>query len=247
MPDPFTKPSKTKKIFKVLKVIFLSKFPMNLLFLILIISLSIYGLKYLKPTDSPTGNVILEQKCPECVCEEKECSQTLQEECEQDCSLCPIKTKIEKEEILRYKCPSGDVVDDLDDCTSSLPKVADKYSGTIEGITLSIDNIRIEEDEEDSGFVTRVDYTIINKADLPVVPKLEVKVYKDWSSKVKKEPSNKVIDPEIVVNSNDYAQRKDNVRIYFKGEEQTMRLLLVDTLPDPDVDLLAVTREFSLD
>ena len=75
----------------------------------------------------------------------------------------------------------------------------------------------------------------------------EVKVYDEWTIKVKKSPPNKVIEPEIVVNPNDYVERQDRVRIYFKGEEQTLRLLLVDALTDPDREVLAVTRDFDLD
>lgn len=238
MPDPFTKPSKTKKFLKILKTIFITKFPINFLFLIIIIALSIVGFQYIKPGETPTGNVILEQQCPECICEE---------ECEQDCDLCPIKTKVETKNIIYYKCPGGALVKDLDECINYMPNVSEDYSGTVEGVTLAIDNIELEKDEEDSGFVTRVDYTIINRGEFPIVPKMQVKVYEEWTLKVKKAPPNKVIDPEIVVNTNDYVKRQDRIRIYFKGEEQTLRLLLVDALPDPDTEVLAVTRDFDLD
>lgn len=242
MPNPFAQPSKTKRFLKVLKVIFLSKLPMNLFFLLLIIGLSIAGFNYITPGDTPTGNVILEQECPECIYE-----QAQETECEQDCSLCPIKTKIETKNIIYYSCPWGELVSDLDDCSASFPEVPEEYSGTVEGITLIIDNIEYEQDEEDSGFVTRVDYTIINKGDLAIVPKIEVKVYENWNLKTKKSVANKVIHPEIVVVPNDYVKRKDRVRIYFRGEEQTLRLLLVDSLPAIERDIVAVTRDFDLD
>jgi len=239
MPNPFEKPSKTKRILTVLKKVFLTKFPMNLLFLIIIITLSIVGFNYITPDKIPTGNVILEQECPECICEETECVQ--------DCDLCPVKTKVEKENIIYYRCPGGALVKDIDECESHLPNVSEEYSGTVEAVTLAIDDIEIEKDEEDSGFVTRVDYTIINRGEFPIVPQIQVKVYDEWTLKVKKAPANKIINPEIVVNTNDYVKRQDRVRIYFKGEEQILRLLLVDTLPDPDTEVLAVTRDFDLD
>lgn len=239
MPDLFTKPSKTKKFLKVLKAIFLTKFPVNFLFLLLIIILAIAGFQYLTPEETPTGKVTLEQECPECACEEQECKQ--------DCDLCPIKTKVETKNIIYYSCPSGALVKDLDECVENLPDVSEDYSGTVERITLSIDDIELEKDDEDSGFVTHVAYTIINRGDFPIVPQIQVKVYEDWNLKVKKNPPNKVINPEIVVNPNDYVQRKDRIRIYFRGEEQTLRLLLIDTLPDPDIEVLAVTRDFDID
>ncbi len=242
MVNPFAEPSKKEKILKVLKAVFLKRFPMNFLFLVIIIGLSIYGFQYFKPGETPTGEVVAdvsEPECPECVCEDTEC--------EQDCGLCPIKTKIEKEEVIRYQCSDGGVVDELEECEKDFPDIDEEYSGTVSGVTLSIDNIEYDKDEDDSGFVTRVDYTIINKGDFPIVPKVQVKVYEEWNLKVKKAPANKVIDPEIVVNANDYVKRKDRVRIYFKGEEQTLRLLLVDALTDPDIEVLAVTRDFELD
>jgi len=72
-------------------------------------------------------------------------------------------------------------------------------------------------------------------------------VYEEWNLKVKKNPANKVIDPEIVINQNEFIQRKDTIRIYFRGNKQTLRLLLVDALPDPDTEILAVTKDFELD
>ena len=247
MVDPFQpepEEPKMSRFLSALKVLFFEKIPMNIFFLLIIISASIVTFQYISPMDSPTGDVILEKECPV-----EECPECLYEEteCEQDCSLCPIKTKVEKQEIIYYKCPSGDLVEDLDDCEDNFPEVDTESSGTVEGITLSIDNIEYEEDEDDSGFVTRVDYTIINQADVPVVPRLEIKVYEEWNLKVKKNPANKKLDPEIVVSPGEYAQRKDAARIYFDGKEQTLRLLLVDTLPDPDTEVVAVTKDFEID
>jgi len=241
MVDPF-KHARSKKFLKALKAIFLNKIPMNLLFLIIIIFVAVVGFQLIKPSniaETPAGAVVLEAGCPECVCEQKES--------EPDCSLCPIKTKVETKNVIYHSCPGGALVSDLKECINFLPNVSNEYSGTVEGVTFSIDNVEYERDEGDSGFVTRVDYTIINKGEFPIVPKLEVKVYTDWSIKVKAAPPNKVIDPEIVVNPNDYLTRQDKVNIYFKGEEQTLRLLLIDTLPDPDKEVLAVTKDFSLD
>ncbi len=242
MPNPFAeskKPSKTKRFFNVLKVIFFSRIPMNLLLLAVLIILSIVGFESIKPDQTPTGQVVLQQECPECVCENQEC--------EPDCELCPVKTKVETEEVIKYKCPRGDLVEDLNECKGSFPNVSVEYSGTVEGITFAIDSIEYEKDEDDSGFVTKVGYTIINNGDLPIVPKLEVKVYEEWTLKVSKTVANKVINPEIVVMPNDYVQREDRVRIYFQGQEQTLRLLLVDSLPTIEREVLAVTRDFDLD
>jgi len=242
MPNPFQKSSKTRRFFEVMKVVFLTRIPMNVLLLLVIIGTTIIGFNYLQPGGTPTGKVILEQECPECICEESE-----ETECESDCSLCPIKTKVETIELVKYQCPSGDIVEDLEECEESFPEVPEESSATVEGITFFIDDVEFEKDDEDSGFVTAVKYTIINKGGLPIVPKIEVKVYEDWTLNVKKSVANKVVNPEIVVNHNEYVTRKDRVRIYFNGEEQTVRLLLVNSLPTIEQDIVAVTEEISLD
>ena len=248
MPDPFEEPKKenkfltsSKKVLKVTKVALLTRFHINILSIIIIIILSIAGFNYIWPNEAatPTGSVVLEQECQECICEEKEC--------ETDCDSCPIKTKVETKNVVYYKCPDESLVTDLVDCESNFPEIPSENAGTVEGVTLIIDNIEYEEDEEDSGFVTRVDYTIINKGDFPLVPKIEVKVYEEWTLKAKKAVANKVVNPEIVVNPNDYVKRQDRVRIFFKGKEQTVRLLLVDSLSTIEREVVAVTGDISLD
>ena len=235
MPDSFSKP---KRFFRVLKAIFISSFPMNLLFLIVIIAASIFAFSFLTPEDTPTANVIVEQECPECICEEQEC--------EQDCDLCPVKTKVETQEIIKYSCPDKSIVESLEDCQKNFPEVPEENSATVEGISFFINNIEYEKDEENSGFVTRVDYTIINQGDLPIVPKIEVKVYEEWNLKTKSSVANKIINPEIVVNPNEYARRQDRVRIYFDSNKQTVRLLLVDSLPTIEREIVAVTKDIEL-
>lgn len=248
MPDPF-KPKEqnkflavTKKAFKVAKAVLITRIPMNILLLLIIISLSIVGFEYMQPdktADTPTGNLVLEQQCPECICEEKQA--------EQNCELCPVKTKVETKNVFYYTCPAGEIVKDLEECKNYFPNVSGESSGTVEGITLAIDNIEFEKDEEDTGFVTRVDYAIINRGEFPIVPKIEVKVYDEWTLKTKKAVANKVINPEIVVNPNDYVKRQDRVRIFFNGREQTVRLLLVDSLPTIEREIVAVTKDIDID
>jgi hypothetical protein len=246
MPDPFQEPKKEQKFSKVMKAVFLTRFSTNLLYIILVMAVTVAAYELLRPNnDLLSGNAVAPLDCPVCqnftetVCEEQAC--------ETDCDLCPIKTKVEEKEIIRYSCPDGTLVDNLDDCEQTFPAVDEESSGTVEGITLAIDNIELERDTDTSGFVTRVDYTIINRGEFPIVPKIEVKVYEEWTLKVKQSVANKEIFPEVVVNPNEYVQRKDRVRIYFNGEEQTLRLLLVDQLPMIDRDILAVTKDFTLD
>lgn len=244
MPDSFGKPSVSgiRRFFNVLKAVFLTQIYMNILILVVIVAISIAGFKFIgsnEKNETPTGMAVLEDAQPlESACEEKEC--------EQDCSLCPVETNVETQNVIYYKCPAGALVKDLDECLDSLPEDSGEYTGTVEGVTLSIDNIEYEKEKDDTGYVTRVDYTITNRGEKPIVPKIEIKVYAEWGSKILGKEPSKVIDPEIVVNPNDYVSRKETMRIYFEGKKQTLRLRLINTLANPDKDVLILTRDFEL-
>ncbi|MBU1004248.1 MAG: hypothetical protein KJ561_00300 [Nanoarchaeota archaeon] len=227
--------SRMKKILGVLKVIFLERIPMNILLLLIIISLAIVGFSYMKPAEAPTGNVILEPQCPECICEEKAC--------ENDCSLCPIKTKIETKNVIYHECPSGALVQDIAECEQYFPDVSELYSGKVSGITLSIEDIDVEKENADSGCVTQIKYVIINRGDSPIVPRINAMVYKEWN---KDKPMEKDINPEIVVDKESFVTRTDKVRVCFQGTELTLRLTLTDVLKYPNQKVVAL-RDFELD
>ena len=235
MDEQGPEPSKTKKIFNVLKIIFLERIPMNILLLIVIVSLAVVGFNYMKPAESPTGNVVLEPQCPERACEEKVC--------ENNCELCPVKTKVETKNVIYRECSGGALVQDIAECEKYLPNVSEQYSGKVGGITLSIDNIELEKQSDGSGCITQIKYIIINKGDSPIVPRINALVYKEWN---KEKPMEKDINPEIVVDKNEFITRMDNTRICFQGTEQTLRLTLTDVLKYPNQKVVAL-REFKLE
>lgn len=235
MDDNVSGPSKMKTIFRVLKVVFLERIPMNILLLLVIVSLSVVGFNYMKSNGTPTGNVVLEPQCPEANdCEEKAC--------ENDCSLCAVKTKVETKNVIYRECPGGALVEDIAECEKYLPNISEQYSGKIGGITLSIDNIELENSGNDSGCITQIKYTIINKGNSPIVPRINALVYKEWN---KEKPMEKDINPEIVVNKNEFITRMDNVRVCFQGKTQTLKLTLTDVLKYPNQKVAAL-REFVL-
>ncbi|HZX44502.1 MAG TPA: hypothetical protein VFF28_02350 [Candidatus Nanoarchaeia archaeon] len=228
--------SVARKIFRVSKVILTASIPMNFLLLAVIIFISVASFEYFEPEELPVGDVVLEPvDCEPVYLESKP-----------DCNLCPIKTKIEQTTKTVYRCPHGETVEDLDDCKFFLPNVSALPSGVVDGITLAIGSIQFEDDGAQGGFVTAVEYTIINQGKAPIVPKLEVKTYDEWTLKAKKSEPNKVIIPEIVINPGDFVKRTDKVRIYFEGDKQTVRLLLVDSLPAIEKDIIAVAKDIKL-
>lgn len=223
------------KILKVLKIIFFERIPMNILLLLVIVSLSIVGFSYIKSDGTPTGNVVLEPQCPEGDGEEKVC--------ENDCGLCPVKTKVETKNVIYRECPGGALVEDIAECDKYLPNVSEQYSGMVAGITLSIDNIELENTGNDSGCITQIKYVIINKRDSPIVPRINALVYAEWG---KEKPMEKDINPEIVVDKNEFVTRIDNTRVCFNGKEQTLRLALTDVLKYPNQKVIAL-RDFKLE
>ncbi|MDA1196801.1 MAG: hypothetical protein O2779_02460 [Nanoarchaeota archaeon] len=236
--------SKKARAWKVTKAVFLTKFNSNLLSFLIVAIISITGFHMLFSDSDITGNVIIEQNmsCPEIIC-----PACVQRECTTDCSTCPTKTKLEAVETIKVRCTDGSLVDEGTGCELNFPQVDDQTSGTVSEITLSIGEIEFEENGNDDGFVNSIEYTIINKADYPIVPRIEVKVYKEWTSQVRNGDPNKNIILETVVPANSYITRTDSARIYFKGKQQKVRLLLLDTLPKKDEEIVAVVKNIDLD
>ncbi|MBI2137985.1 hypothetical protein HYU13_00195 [Candidatus Woesearchaeota archaeon] len=232
MPGPFEKTSLPKRLGNFTKVLFLSKFPMNLLALAVIISLSIFSYHSLVPAPQVTGNVIADiVPCPG------------SEQCLTSCDQCPVKKELERIEVTKYQCADGTLQEDLEDCKVEYPKVQEKFSGAVGDITFSIDDVSYILEEDGLGTLLRVDYTIINKGSSPLVPRLEMKVYEEWSTKAMKALPNKVVDLETVIGPESFLQRSENVRITFKGAQPKVRILLVNALADPDEEIIAVSRD----
>jgi len=240
MPD-FNKPSKTRKFLLVLKTILFTKFPINLFMLLLVVGVSIALFAYVNPGSMLTGVAIAE--CPECICKDKECPACICPEL--DCGKCPAKIETKTEEVVKYQCPSGSIVNSLEECSSALPEISSEYSGTVNGVSIAIDDVKIDmEDDGSGGFVKQVEYTVLNKGEFPIVPKIEVRAYKEWTSQEAKNPPQKWLNPEEVIPVNGYIQRKDDMNIWFNGDKVIVRLKLINTIPDPDEEIVAVAREF---
>src|SRR3990170_6750166 len=143
---PKEKPSGSGTAVRVIRNIFFKRFPTNLLTIIILVGLAVLVVKLSSPDELPVGGAIVDivPDCPECVCSEQEC--------EQDCSLCPIKTKVETEEVIRYQCEGGEFVDNQDSCKKEFPDVDEESSGTVEGVTLAIDDVEYERDGEEGGY-----------------------------------------------------------------------------------------------
>ena len=182
------------------------------------------------------------KKCPVCeVCE-------VCEECvtcpELDCSECP--KEIQKITEIRYACSNGLIVDNLDKCDPlNYIKITSPYKETNNGVTLSIDKVEYESVGSYSK-ITEIDYTIINIGDHEIKPIVLVNLYSLSQERSEQGLVHEVFDEEEYISSNSWVIKKQPTNIGFKENDIVIRLVLKDTLPDPDKELVRVSRDLEI-
>jgi hypothetical protein len=211
--------NKIKKFFRFLKKwygLFL------FLFLIILIFLAGYFVK----------------KCPICetcqVCEECITCPDL------DCSECP--KEIDKITAIRYACSNGLIVDDLDKCNPlNHIKIESKYKETDNGVIFSIDKIEYETVGSYSK-ITEIGYTIVNIGDHEIKPIILVNIYSPLQERSEQGLVHEIFDDDEYINSDSWVIKKQSTNIGFKDDGTVLRLVLKDKLPDPDKELVRVSR-----
>lgn len=232
-----------RHLFVGFKHVLLKKFPFNVLLLLLIIAAASFATIYIKP--AVTASVVYQnitQECPVCeecvecpVCEEYiECT-------EFDCSTCPTANKF------YYVCPSGMIVEESSECKAVMPTITSDFVSTVDGITISIDDVDYTFYSDDTGYISRINYTILNQGSEKIKPKIQIKVYEKWTSDVSSASPQKTILFKDYLDEDDWVIRSDTMKIDFDGSEQTVRLLLQDDSVAPAEDIVAVTREMEFD
>lgn len=238
MPNIF-KDSKIKKILKLSKRVLFTRFQSNLcMFLVVIIITLILTKIFAKPKIS--GEVVIEEvkecpKCPEVSCPQIECPPI---EC-----FCP--EKIINKISYRYVCPNGLIVNKSDNCFIIPFNITSKYSATVNGISLSLDDVRYIK-ENDSIRIVGVNYTIINKGEEPILPIIEIRVYKRWTYKVMGNLPQKIIKIEKILNPNEGIKRSERTNIVIKDLNRKIRLDLKNAIPDPDEYILSVFKKLNV-
>ena len=278
-PEPKKEPSVTegaahlgKGFFYIAKGIgniLLKKVPMNVIFLLIIIGGAVFATIYFK-NPTITANVVFAQNESGAVSQD-EFSNLLKTNCKvtdwatnltvacpaspvcQECSVCENTTcpSCEEQIIYRYRCPSGAIVDDSNDCSSlvSIPEIKSAYKKESDGITLSIDGIKVEFNSDNkTGYIKQVNYTIINQGSSELSPKIEVRTYKEWDYTVRAEPPQKLLKPEDIkmsIGVNEWVMKSSPVIILFTGEEKTLRLELFDVTNDESLVTATMPLDFS--
>src|SRR3989338_878041 len=242
-----------------LRHILLKKIPMNVLFLLIIIGLASFGTLYLKkPTI--TANVVFTEKVNESNVTEEEFLNLLNENCktidwakdtisvacpvceekvcpELNCSTCP--SQVEKQNVIYYRCSNGMIVNKSSDCKVTLPTITSDAVATVDDVTLSIDGIDYEIAGNDTAYIKRINYTIINQRDSQIIPKIDVRVYTTFSYALLAEPPQKTIKLTNVLDKDDWIIESQPSNIYFSGTDKTIRLELVNQLNDESIVAVA--------
>jgi len=208
-----------KKFFKFIKRWY------KLFFLLVIIALIFFAGYY-------TRRIPVCEECQVC------------EECitcpELDCSECP--KEIEKVTTIRYACSNGLIVDDMDKCNPlNYIKIESDYKETDNGITLSIDRIEYETVGSYKRIIG-IDYTIVNIGDHEVKPIVLVNLYSLSQDRSEQGLVHEVFDDDEYIGIDAWVIKKQLTNIGFKEEDTVVRLVLKDKLPDPDKELVRVSR-----
>lgn len=217
--------SKKKIISNRLKKIFLGRLYSNLLIYMIIIGLAITAASYLAPKEQEVAGHLVNITCPEPEpCIQNECPRL-------DCSECPVE--IVKETSFLIRCPNGMIVNNSENCIEEFPEITSPYFTTINGVTVSLDDVELETEGNETR-ITRIDYSIINQGDVSVKPKIWVKVYKAYTYEIRDSMGIKTFNHDVL-DVNGWIQIKQDTNILVKDfDEKTIRLELLDSLPDPD-------------
>ncbi len=215
-----------KAIYKTVKII---KKYFKLFLLLIIIGAIFYGGYSLK-------------RCPVCeVCEV--CEECI--ECpELDCSKCP--KEIEKVTAIRYACSNGFIVDDLDECNPfNYIEITSDYKETKNGVTFSIDKLEYETVGTYHKII-EIDYTIVNMGEHEIAPIVLVNLYSITDEASQRGLVHEIFEDEEYVDSNAWLIKKQKTNIGFTGSDIVVRLVLRDKLPDPDKELVRVSRTLTI-
>ncbi len=194
-------------------------------------------------------------ECPEC----KECAACICPEFNE--SECPTKEKIKP--IVSYVCSDGTVAGDEEDCewkkeriyicedgsevlNRSVCDLAEEIDITTEhqhtafNVTVAIDSVDFEMKGDNWGTITNIGYTVLNEGESTIMPKLYVRVYNESDNLMRQTETRGTITIDRTLENGEWIKEKQDVYISFKGLNTTVKLVLMDTIPDPDKTLVLV-------
>ena len=226
-------------LFRSLKNIIIKRFRINLIVLVILLAIAVYGTIFLR-NQSITGSAV-SLECP---------SQNT------SCPACPVSTCDELNctaEIIKevevnkffYVCEeSGAIVNRSEDCEPIFPKITTQYVETTNDITFAIDDWVISLENETAGRIKTLDYTIINKGYKKIEPRIKIYIYKDSWADADQETNlgfytNKILDKD------EWIRETKKLNLYFDISNPKVRFELVNNLNNEK--LIAVVRQIDTD
>ncbi|HLC97069.1 MAG TPA: hypothetical protein VJH97_07165 [Candidatus Nanoarchaeia archaeon] len=224
--DPDSFGSGMKHIGRGLKLLFFRRFFINIFLLLLLLAASAYIAYYLKPqAEIITNECPVYEECPQCP--------------EFSCDSC--EEKLLTEYVYRYRCSSGAIVDSPEGCTQAPPETNTPYISASNGISLSFDSLQFSTVGNISQ-ISQINITIINNAERTIMPKVGLKIYETYSQEVKEAGFLRTISLDDVIGSGSWVRHSENTNLEVGIGKKTVRLELIDTLPDPDQSVVVVLR-----
>jgi len=222
---------------EILKWLFFKKFSVNLLGLLFLLVIAVGGVIILNSPEVPAI-----EPCPSFL--HFECA--VCEECvDIECPIikCPECNITEEIVAYYYRCEDGRIVNASELCDGVMLEITSSHMSAENGITISIDDVDYSYFNGE-GRITQINYTILNQGDHAIWPKIGVKVYEDWTQALKDGLPLRSFTTEDLIKVNDGIRKSETVSIDFEGDSQTIRLELVDKIPDPDDTIATVVWEF---
>lgn len=227
-------------LFRSFRNILIKKFRINLIVFAIIVAIAVAGTIFLRDpsiTGAAIGFECPEQECPECaVCEVASCE-------ELNCSLKDVQEVIVNK--FFYVCEdSGAIVNKSEDCEPIMPQIDSMYVETANGITFSIDDWVIDFDNETSGRIKTLDYTIINKGFKKIEPRIKIYLYEgSWADADRETKfgfyTNKIIGSDV------WIRETKKLNLFFSMKNPKVRFELIDDLQNDKI--VAVVKRIDTD
>lgn len=229
-------------LFKSLKNIFIKGFKVNLLVLIILVAIAIFGTVSLKNPAITGAAIGLE-------CPQQNLSRPI-------CPLCQIPTcdklnctreiiKNDTKNVLFYVCEgSGAIVNKSEDCKPVIPEITSSYTETANDVTFSIDDWVLSFDNQTTGRIKTIDYTVINKGDKKIEPRVKIYFYEgNWADA--DTSTNFGFYSDKILGRDEWIKETKKINLYFSMRNPKVRFELINALTNDK--LVAVVRQIETD
>ncbi|MBD3309634.1 hypothetical protein GF351_00255 [Candidatus Woesearchaeota archaeon] len=227
------------------KKLLFTKVPFNIITALLIISLTFFGAGYYWSDRCPEPEPV---RCPSL-----------------DCEKCPPKIEyrtvnltkevnvtVEKYvNVTYFVCDNGTMVRNRQKCNASAAMIEIEHDNqnSHKHVTLAVDEISwyMKDEEQGWGKITAVNFTILNEGNETIAPKMGIRVWTDSDEPAVKSLTRDIFIYDTLIEPDSWFKAGfETEAVSFRGENVTVKLVLVNQLPDPDKTLVMAQKKFSV-